>query len=91
MSAQDSKLPNVAALLLIIIGLLIGVISGLGSGSMAGGVLAGLGMVPACWGMWAGIQNKESQVGLVTSLLLFLVAAGVGGLLILLRFVDWLR
>jgi hypothetical protein len=91
MSAPDAKLPNLAALLLILIGLLIGVISGLGSGSIAGGVVAALAMVPACWGMWAGVQSKESQAGLGIAILLFLAAAGVGGLLILLRFVDWLR
>lgn len=91
MSAPDTKLPNLAALLCIIIGLLIGLIGGIGSGSMAGGIIAGLGIIPACWSMWAGIQNKESQAGLLWGILLFLGAAGVAALLILLKLVDWVR
>lgn len=89
MSAPDSKLPMLASLLFIIVGLLIGVVSGIGSGSLAGGVIAGLGIIPACWGMWAGIQDRESQAGLMWSILMFLAALGVAGLLIVLRFFDW--
>jgi hypothetical protein len=91
MSAPDTKLPNLAALFFILIGLLIGLFSGFGSGSIAGGVVAGLGIIPACWSMWAGIQNKDSQVGLMWGVMLFLGSLGVAGLLIVLRFVDWLR
>lgn len=91
MSAPDSKLPLLAALFCNIIGLLIGAISGFGSGSIAGGVIAGLGVIPSCWGMWAGIQNKESQAGLMWSILLFLLSLTVAGLLIVLKFVDWMR
>jgi hypothetical protein len=91
MSAPDTKLPNLASLLFIFIGLFIGVIGGLGSGSIAGGVVAGLGIIPACWSMWAGIQNKESQAGLMWGVLLFLGSAGVAGLLIVLKLVDWMR
>ncbi len=90
MSAPDTKLPNIAALFCIIIALLIGLIGGIGSGSIFGAVVAGLGIIPACWGMWAGMQNKESQAGMLYSVLLFLAAVGVAGILILLRFVDWL-
>lgn len=91
MSQPDTKLPNLAALFLIFVGLLIGLIGGFGSGSIAGGVVAGLGIIPACWSMWAGIQNKESQAGLLWGVLLFLTSAGVAGLLIVLKFVDWVR
>ncbi len=90
MSAPDTKLPNIAALLCIIIGLLIGLIGGFKSGSIFGAVVAGFGIIPACWGMWAGIQNKESQAGMLYSVLLFLAAVGLAGLMLLLRFVDFL-
>lgn len=91
MSAPDSKLPVLASLMFTIIGLLIGVISGFTSGSIFGGVVAGLGIIPACYGMWAGIQDRESQTGLLWSILAFLASVGVGGLLIILRVIDWMR
>ena len=90
MSSSESKLPLFAALFLILVGLLIGAIGGFGSGSIAGGIIAGLGIIPACYGMWLGVQDKESQATMMYSVLLFLGAVGVGGLLILLRFFDWL-
>ena len=89
MSAPDSKLPIIAALFLVILGLLIGVISGIGSGSLFGGIVAGLAIIPACLGMWNGIQNKESQAGLAGSILVFLASVGVAGLLIALKLFDW--
>lgn len=89
MSAPDTKIPNLAAFLFVILGLLIALIGGIRSGSIAGGIIAGLGIIPACWGMWTGIQQK-TQGGMAVSVLLFLAALAVGGILILLRFVDWL-
>ena len=61
MSAPDSKLPLIASLFCTLLGLLIGFISGIKSGSMGGGIIAGLGMIPACYAMWLGIQDRESQ------------------------------
>ena len=90
MSAPDSKLPHIASLFFTLLGLLIGVISGFSSGSIVGGVIAGLGIIPACYGMWLGVQDRESQATLLYSILLFLASVGVAGLLILLRFFDWL-
>ena len=90
MSSSDSKLPLFAAMFLILVGLLIGAVGGISSGSIAGGIIAGLAIIPSCYGMWIGIQDKESQATLAFSLLLFLGALGVGGMLILLRFFDWL-
>lgn len=90
MSSSESKLPLFAALFLILVGLLIGAIGGFSSGSIAGGVIALMAIIPACYGMWLGIQDKESQATLAFSILLFLGAVGIGGILILLRFFDWL-
>lgn len=89
MSASNTKLPNLAALLFVIIGLLIGAVGGIGNGSITGGIIAALGVIPACWGIWAGMQQK-TQGALVWSILLLLLSLVVAGLLVLLRFVDWL-
>jgi hypothetical protein len=86
----DSKTPALAAFGLVAFGLVIAAVQGLTHGSIAGGVIAGLGAVPACYGMWKGIQ-QETQGTLAVSVGACLLALAVGGLLILLRFVDWLR
>jgi hypothetical protein len=87
----DSKTPAMAALGLAVLGLVIAVIQGgITHGSIAGGVIAGLGAIPACYGMWKGIQ-QETQTTLAISVGAVLVALAVGGGLIVLRFVDWLR
>ncbi|MEM9494029.1 MAG: hypothetical protein AAGC55_33090 [Myxococcota bacterium] len=90
MSASETKLPNLVAFLCIIAGLLIGAVGGLGEGSVVGGIVAGFGVVPACWGIWAGMQQK-TQGAMVWSLLLLFAALGVGGLLLVLKFIDFLR
>ena len=90
MSASDTKLPNLVAVLCISAGLLIGAVGGLGNGSIVGGIIAGFGVVPACWGLWAGLQ-QDTQTSAVWSILLIIASLGIAGLLILLRFVDWLR
>ncbi len=90
MSAPDTKTPVFATLGFLIVGLIIAAIGGFGDGSIAGGIVALLGIIPAAWGMWAGIQQK-TQAGMLAPILLFFVCLGVGGILIILRFVDWLR
>ncbi len=87
MSASDNKLPNLAALLCVIVGLLIGAVGGLGSGSFTGGVIAGIGSIPACWGIWSGMQQK-TQTSLVWSILLLLASLGISALLVLLAVVN---
>lgn len=86
----DSKTPVMVAFGLIGLGLIIAVVSGLSHGSILGGIIAGLGVIPACYGMWQGIQ-QETQTTLAMSVVTALVALGVGGILILLRFVSWLH
>jgi hypothetical protein len=86
----DSKTPALAAFGLVVLGLVIAAIQGFTHGSIVGGLVAGLGAIPACFGMWKGIQ-QETQGTLAVSVGAVLVSLGVGGILILLRFVDWLR
>lgn len=86
----DSKTPALVAFGLVVFGLVIAAVQGLTRGSIAGGVLAGLGAIPACYGMWKGIQ-QETQGTLAVSVVAVLASLGVGALLIVLRVVDWIR
>jgi hypothetical protein len=88
--APDYKLPILVTAAFVIAGLLIAAIGGFTEGSIAGGIVAGLGVIPSMWAMFVGMQQK-TQTGLALGIFLFLVSIGVAGLLILLRFVDWLR
>ena len=89
-SVPDSKTPAFAAFGLVVLGLVIAALQGVSHGSIAGGVIAALGAGPACFGMWKGIQ-QETQGTLAISVVAVLVSLAVGGLLILLRVVDWFR
>ena len=53
-------------------------------------MIAALGAAPACYGMWKGIQ-QETQGTLAVSVMAVLASLGIGGVLIVLRVVDWLR
>lgn len=86
----DSKTPALAAVGMVVLGLVIAAIGGFTKGSILGGIVAGLGAIPACYGMWKGIQ-QETQGTLAMSVGAVLLSLAVGGVLILLRFVDWLR
>jgi len=86
----DSKTPALVAFGLVILGLAIAAVQGFTHGSILGGLIAASGAVPACFGMWKGIQ-QETQGTLATSVVAVLVSLGVGGLLILMRLVDWFR
>lgn len=86
----DSKTPALVAFGLVILGLAIAAVQGITHGSILGGLIAAAGAIPACFGMWKGIQ-QETQGTLATSVVAVLVSLGVGGLLILLRVVDWFR
>ena len=86
----DSKTPALAAFGLIVVGLVIAAIQGFSHGSIGGGVIAALGAVPACFGMWKGIQ-QETQGTLALSVGAVLASLAVGGLLIVLRVVHWLH
>jgi hypothetical protein len=89
-STPDSKTPAIIALALVAVGVAIAAVQGLVKGSLAGGVIAALGTLPACYGMWKGIQ-QESQGTLALSVLSVLAAIAVGGVLITLRVIHWIR
>lgn len=86
----DSKMPVAVAFGLIAVGLVIGLLGGFTEGSIVGGLIALAALIPAMVGMWKGIQ-QESQSTLAMSVVAVLVALGVGGVLIILRIIDWLR
>jgi hypothetical protein len=84
----DSKTPALIAFSMVAIGVAIAAIQGITIGSILGGVIAGSGTIPACFGMWKGIQ-QETQGTLAISVLAVLVSLVVGALLIILRVVHW--
>ena len=84
----DSKTPALAAVGMVVIGLVIAAMQGLSHGSIAGGIIAALGAGPACFGMWKGIQ-QETQGTLAISVGAVLLSLAVGGLLIVLRVIHW--
>ena len=86
----DSKLPVAISLGLVAVGLIIGLIGGFTQGSWAGGIIAGLGVFPAMAGLWKGVQ-QENQTTLGLSVVAVLISLGVGGLLIILRLVDYVH
>jgi hypothetical protein len=85
----DSKTPALAAFGLVAIGLVIAAVGGLVHGSIGGGIVAALGAIPACYGMWKGIQ-QETQTTLALSVGAVVVSLGVGGVLIVLRIIHML-
>jgi len=75
----------------IALGLLIASLGkGIGHGSIPGALVAVIGTIPAGWALWQGAQ-KKTQGTLLLGMLLLLGALGVAALLIVLRFVAWLR
>jgi hypothetical protein len=84
----DSKTPAYVAFGLVAIGVAIAAIQGFWHGSIAGGLIAGAGAIPACIGMWKGIQ-QETQGTLGLSVVAVLLSLAIGALLIILRVVHW--
>ncbi|HLU65062.1 MAG TPA: hypothetical protein VKZ63_02230 [Kofleriaceae bacterium] len=82
--------PLFVSLGLVVAGVAIAAIGGLSAGSILGGVVAAVGVVPALWATWAGMQ-KETQASLGLGLLMVFLSLGVGALLVILRVVDWPR
>jgi TRAP-type C4-dicarboxylate transport system permease small subunit len=85
----DSKTPALIAVVMAIAGIAIAATGGITHGSIPGGIIAAAGAIPGCYGMWKGIQ-QETQGTLAASVGAVLLALGVGGILIVLRFVHWL-
>jgi hypothetical protein len=86
----DTKTPAFVAFAMVVVGILIAAAQGITNGSIVGGVIAAAGAIPACYGMWKGIQ-QETQGTLALSVTAVLVALAVGALLIVLRVVSWLH
>jgi hypothetical protein len=89
-STTRTQAPLLVALGLIAAGVIVAAAGGITSGSIVGGIIAALGVVPACYAAWLGMQ-KETQGSLGLALLLVFASLGVGAILLLLRVVDWLR
>lgn len=86
----DTKMPALVAFVMVAAGLALAAAQGIVHGSIGGGVIAAAGAIPACYGMWKGIQ-QETQGTLAVSVTAVLVALAVGGVLIVLRVVSWLH
>jgi hypothetical protein len=86
----DSKNPALVAFVMVAVGIAIAAVQGITHGSVVGGVIAAAGAIPACYGMWKGIQ-QETQGTLAVSVTAVLVSLAVGGILIVLGIVSWLR
>ena len=86
----DSKMPAIIAFGLVVAGIAIAALGdgGLLTGSIGGGIVAGCGAIPACFGMWKGIQ-QETQGTLAISVLAVLASLAVAAVLIILRVVHW--
>lgn len=80
-ATPDTKLPVFATLGFVIVGLILALALGMGKSALAGGVVAGLGIIPACWGMWVGMQ-QERQGSLGASIGVFMLALATAGILI---------
>lgn len=80
----DSKTPAIVAFVMVVIGIAIAAVQGITHGSIPGGILAAGGAIPACYGMWKGIQ-QDTQGTLAISVTAVLVSLVVGALLIVLR------
>ncbi len=88
MAGRDSNTPVVIAFGLVVLGLVIAAIGGITRGSIGGGIVAAAGAIPACFGMWKGIQ-QENQAPLAMAVLAVLVSLAAGAVLIVLRVVHW--
>jgi len=86
----DTKTPALVAFVMVVAGIAIAVAQGMFHGSLVGGVIAAAGAIPACYGMWKGIQ-QETQGTLALSVTAVLVSLAVGGVLIVLWVVSWLH
>ncbi|HET7500745.1 MAG TPA: hypothetical protein VFK02_07070 [Kofleriaceae bacterium] len=86
----DSKTPVVVAFVMVVAGIAIAAAQGIIHGSLIGGIIAAAGAIPACFGMWKGIQ-QETQGTLALSVSAVLVSLAVGAVLIVLRVVSWLH
>ena len=86
----DSKTPAFIALAFVGVGIALAAVQGFVNGSILGGIVAGCGAIPACFGMWKGIQ-QETQGTLALSVGAVVLSLGVGAVLIVMRIIFWIR
>jgi peptidoglycan biosynthesis protein MviN/MurJ (putative lipid II flippase) len=86
-SATDTKTPVLIAVVMVIAGVAIAAAQHLAYGSIVGGIIAAAGAIPACYGMWKGIQ-QETQATLAMSVGAVILSLVIGGLLIVLAVVH---
>jgi hypothetical protein len=86
----DSKTPAYVAFALIAAGIAIALVQDWRAGSILGALVAASATIPACYGMWKGIQ-QETQGTLALSVIAVLLSLAVAAVLIILRVVDWVR
>ena len=89
-SSTSAKAPLLLAAALVAAGLIIAAVGGLTAGSIPGGLIAAAGLIPSCYAAWKGMQ-QETQASLASALGMVFVSLGVGGILIILAIIDWLR
>lgn len=86
---MPSPVPVLIAFLLVALALAVALVDGIDDGSVVGGGLALAAVVPAVWGMFAGMQSKGSY--LVLYAISTLVAALVLAIALwTLQIVSWL-
>jgi hypothetical protein len=90
MSQPNAKTPIFISLAFVVVGLILGAMGGILSGSILGGIIAACGIIPAAWGAWAGMQ-QETQASLAGALGMVFVSLGVGGVLLVLGIIDAIR
>jgi hypothetical protein len=90
MSKSNAKTPIFVSIAFVVIGLVLGLMGGVMSGSILGGIIAALGVIPAAWGAWAGMQ-QETQASLAGALGMVFVSLGMGAVLFILGIIDKLH
>ena len=88
MAGPANNTPVTIAGALVIVGIVIAALGGITHGSIFGGIIAAADAIPACFGMWKGIQ-QESQAPLAMAVSAVLISLAVGAVLIVLRLVHW--
>jgi hypothetical protein len=85
--------PNIPLFLsaaLVTVGVALGLEGGISNGSLWGGVCAALGVIPAAWACWGGMQ-LSTQRSLALAIIMVYLSLGVAGLLTMLWLINWMR
>ena len=83
----DTKTPVLVAFGFIALGIVIAALHGIVHGSIGGGILAAIGVIPGLIGMWKGLQ-QDTQNTLALAVTSVILALGVGAVLVVLGLVH---